>query len=99
MKSLIFAGFLALSSSAFAGMVWPQVSNWGSSVEVSIWNHTDEDVRCSGSVYFSTSEGRSESHYYMSTVYKRSSDYERYYLFTTTATERITSVNHTISCF
>lgn len=99
MKTLVFAALLALSSSSFASMVWPQLTNWGTSVELSIWNSTDEDIRCSGSVYFSTSAGKTESHYYFSTIYKHSSDYERYYLFSTTPGETITSANHSVSCF
>lgn len=99
MKKIILALALTISASAFAekaSVIFPQVYNYGSSVQVQIWNHTDKYVTCSGSIWMRTEKGVSYSEYLFDSVMPRFSAYRSFYA--RDYNDRIQSVNHSIFC-
>ena len=48
----------------------PRVWAIGNSVQIDIWNTTDTDVECSGSVIIFTRSGRTQNEYYWETIYR-----------------------------
>lgn len=99
MKKIILGLALIISAPAFAekaSIVFPQVYNYGSSVEVQIWNHTDRYVTCSGSLWIRTEKGNSYSEYLFDHVMPRFSAYRSFYA--RDFNDRIQSVRHSIFC-
>lgn len=100
MKFLLLS-FLCLSSlEAFSYpgrpvFLNPRVSGFGSSASVDIYNHTDVDVECRGTVWLRTERG-SESHFYWETIYRKMSSYKTFYL--RDFRERIQFTSHSINC-
>lgn len=99
MKKLILGLALTLSSFAFAekqSMVFPQVYNFGSSIQVNVWNTTDKNFWCNGSVTMYLDNGKQESEYYTEFVSSRYNSIRMIYPreFGT----RITSYYHNIWC-
>lgn len=100
MKKLILALTLVASASAFAGekaMIFPNVYNYGHSVMVSVWNHTDRNVSCSGPLYLTYQSNVRETEYFFETVWSRQTTYRNVY--PRRMNDRITMVSHSISCF
>lgn len=56
----------------------PQVNVWPNSVEVRVWNSSDKDIRCSGTINVWTSRGRYKTHFYNATIYRGMTDYRRF---------------------
>jgi hypothetical protein len=100
MKFLLLS-FLCLNS--FAAFSYPgrpvflnpRVSGFGNMASVNIYNHTDVDVECRGTVLIHT-ERSSEPHYYWETIYRKMSSYRTLYL--RDFRERIQYTSHSISC-
>lgn len=74
----------------------PRVWNLGSMAQVDVWNTSDVDVECSGSITMYTRSGRSQHEYYWETIYRGFSRTRSYYL--RNFNDRITTVFHTIQC-
>ena len=51
---------------------YPQINVWPNSVEVRIWNHSDKDLSCSGSIFIYTQSNRFRSEFFNRIVIKRS---------------------------
>lgn len=99
MKKIILALALTMSASAFAekvSSIWPRVYNNGSSVQVQIWNHTDQYVTCSGSIWMRTEKGNSYSEYLFDSVMPRFTAYRSFYA--RDFNDRIVSADHSIFC-
>ena len=98
MKAFILALTLlsSLAASAQAVFVNPVIFNFGNQAQVQIHNTTQDDIRCSGSVFMHTSTGRMETGYYFETIMKGGFSMRSFYLMN--FNERITFTNHTIYC-
>lgn len=99
MKKLILALLVTVSASAFAekeSIVFPRVYNYGSSVQVQVWNHTDRSVNCSGFVNITLQSGKRESEYYFDFVSARFTSYRTFYM--RDLNDRVSFVNHSIFC-
>lgn len=100
MKTLFITLALAFAASAFAEektVVFPSVYNYGSNVQVQVWNHTDRNVNCSGFVYLNYQSGVRDQEYYFDYVSARFTSYRT--IWPRRTGDRILSVNHSISCF
>jgi hypothetical protein len=89
--------FSSLASAAPESIVFPEVYNFGSRVQVTIRNHTDRNLNCSGFIYMDSMNGRRETHYFNAYVYPRETFFRTiqswdYYT-------RYTWVNHSIRCY
>lgn len=78
MKLLILIAILLMSTAAVASSVYPRLTVWPNSAEVQVWNHTDKDVQCSGSISIWTQQNRYRSHFYHRIVRAKSNDYQRF---------------------
>lgn len=99
MKKLIVGLSLIISSVAFAekaSLVYPQVYNFGSSVQVNVWNTTNQNVWCSGTVNMTTDKGQMESQYYNEFVSANFNSYRM--IYPRQFGVRIVSVFHSIYC-
>jgi hypothetical protein len=100
MKKIFLALVLTCTASAFAGkdaVVFPRVYNYGSSIQVQVWNHTDKTVTCSGSIFGRTVKGVSYSDFYFDTVTPSFTSYRSFY--TRDFSDRFFSVRHNIYCY
>ena len=99
MKKFILAVTLVLSGLAFAedeAPIFPQVFNYGNSVQIQITNHTDSYVTCSGPVWITTDKGATYSEHYFDSVMPRFTSYRR--IQVRNFQDRIRFVNHSIFC-
>lgn len=76
--------------------ITPRVWNFSNMAQVDIWNTSEADIDCSGSIQMYTRSGRTQYEYYWETIYSGFSRTRSYYL--RDYTDRITSVYHTIHC-
>jgi hypothetical protein len=100
MKLLFLILSLAFTTATFAGkdmIVFPQVYNYGSSVQITIWNTTDRQISCSGSVWMSLQSGARETEYYFDYIGARFTSFRT--IYPRTSGDRIVNVSHSISCF
>ena len=97
MRKIIFALALTVSTSVFAAQrVISNIYNFGSSVQVHIWNSTGNFVRCSGPIQLTTESGVTYDERYNGSVFPRSSLFQTYYA--RDVFDRIISVRHRIFC-
>lgn len=101
MKFLLLSLLSVSSLSAFSYpgqpvFLNPRVSGFGTSASVDIYNHTDVDVECRGSLILRTSRS-SESHYYWETIYRKMSSYRTFHV--RGFRERIQYTSHSINCY
>lgn len=81
MKLLITLALMLTSVSVFSApesYVYPQITVWPNGVDVRVYNRTDKDVRCSGSISIWTRSGRFKTEFYSATIYKGMSDYRHF---------------------
>lgn len=100
MKKLFLVSALLFSFSALAeqeAVVFPQVYNYGTNVQVRIWNHTDRSVSCSGFVNLYYQSGARDSEYFYDHVSARFTSYRN--IYPRRLNDRVMNVNHSISCF
>lgn len=110
MRTLITTAFLIssfiVSTNLFASsevvsstektIVYPQITVWPNGIDVRVWNHTDKDVRCSGSINIRTMTSfRTE--FYNSVVYRGMTDYRRFNNWN--PADRYMSAHHSIYCY
>ena len=98
MKKLILGMALLVSTTAFAKpdtAVFPQVYNFGSHVQVQIFNNSPWNATCSGWINMTFQSGRRDTINYYEMVFARSSRFRSIYPRTP---ERIMFVNHSIFC-
>lgn len=97
--------FFLLSSLLISGLamgkadtvIFPQVYNYGFSVQVSVWNYTDRSVNCNGSLFLTYQSGARETEYFFEMVPARFTSYRN--INSRRLNDRITQVTHGISCF
>lgn len=95
MKNLVL--FLLLTGTAFGQAIFPRLITFPHQVQLSINNYTQQDQRCSGSIFIYHMSGRFESRFYSNTLYRGMSDYKYYYNFNNTDPFR--NAHHSISCY
>jgi hypothetical protein len=98
MKKCLFVVFL-VSGLAHAGRsnaIFPQVTNFGTSVQVTIWNHTEGNVTCSGFVNLSYANGQRQSENVFEYIPSRMTSYRT--IYGQQFGERIVMVDHSIFC-
>jgi hypothetical protein len=84
MKLLILIALLITTAATFAktesktSYIRPQVTIWPNGVDVRVWNSTDKDIRCSGTINVWTVNGRYKTHFYNATIYRGMTDYRRF---------------------
>jgi hypothetical protein len=101
MKTFLFLLAFTTSFGASAQVyVNPQIINLGHSVQVQIYNTTETDINCSGSVYMHTRLGRMETGYYFDQVRKGFFSMRTFYLMSTnpSSTNQIAFTSHSIYC-
>ena len=99
MKKTALAACLLVSSIALAqpdGVIFPQVYNFGYSVQVNVWNTTDQYVNCSGFLFMTTQNGFRDSQYYFDYVPPRFNSFKQIYV--RRGDDRIISVSHSVMC-
>ena len=99
MKKLTMVLALLATGSVFAASdaVFPNVYNYGSQVQVQVWNHDNRQVHCNGTLWMRTQSGKSYSEYYSDWVFARGSSFRTFYA--RDLNDRIQNVSHNISCF
>jgi hypothetical protein len=100
MKITFFAALMSLSFSLFAGpsgLIFPEVYNFGHSVQVTVRNHTNEDVRCTGSISMVSQTGQRDNESFYETVPAGMTNFKTF--FNRRMGDRYVSVMHTISCY
>jgi hypothetical protein len=45
-------------------LVYPQINVWPNGVDVRIWNHTDQNLHCSGTIHITTQMNRYRTEFY-----------------------------------
>lgn len=98
MKKLILGMALLVSTAAFASSdaaIFPQVYNFGSHVQVQMYNQTTWNATCSGWLNLTFQSGRRDSLYFQDWVPARQSRFRTIYPRTP---DRIMFVNHSIFC-
>lgn len=58
--------------------VYPRITVWPNGIDVRVYNSTDKDLRCTGSISVWTRSGRFKTEYYSSTIYRGMTDYKRF---------------------
>jgi hypothetical protein len=99
MKKIILALALTISAAAFAetaSTIFPRVYNYGTNVQIQVWNHTDRYVTCSGPVWMTTDSGLNISEYYFDSVMPRTTAFRT--LHARNFQDPIRFVNHSIFC-
>ena len=97
MRTMIPILSLLLSFSAFSqANVFPQLINMGNSVQVQIFNNTQDNLRCSGNVFMTTQLGNSETRFYMDFINKNGFSMRNFYLMN--FNDRVNFSYHSIYC-
>ena len=99
MKNFLFALSLMFSGVALAEElppVFPEVFNFGHSVQVTVRNYTEQNVTCSGTIYLVTMSGFRETLVYNEFVPARTSSYKNFY--PRFITDRILRTSNMIFC-
>lgn len=95
MKHFLALMLLIASASAFA-MPWPNVYNFGNSVQLHIANDQDRQIWCSGYLTLQTNTGKDESQYVTEFIMAHNFIYRNFY--PRTLGETFTNVYHSIYC-
>ncbi len=98
MKKCLFVAILVsgLAHAQRSIAIFPQVTNYGTSVQVTIWNHTDRNVTCSGFVNLSYANGQRYTESVFEYVPSRFTSYRT--IYGQQFGERIVMVDHSIFC-
>lgn len=98
MKALFvsFSLFFSLTASAQMVNVYPQIFNMGNSIQVQIFNNTQDNINCSGQVYMNTQSGHMESTYYWDIIRKGGYSMRPFYLIN--FNDRVLFASHSIYC-
>jgi len=99
MKSLLAFTLLVLSLGVFAKektYVRPQVTVFPNQVQLRVWNTTNTDIRCSGTISVFTRMGRYRTFYYNSVIYRGMTDYRYFqnYIYN----DPFVNAHHSIFC-
>ena len=83
MQKLLVTILLMISINVFSfdeqkRAVFPQLTVWPNGADIRIWNHSDKDIQCNGSIYLYTQFGRLRVEFYHQIIRARMNDY-RYY--------------------
>ena len=97
MKNLMLILVAALSLSVKAQVnVHPQIFNMGNSIQVQIFNSTNDHLYCSGPVYMSTMLGHFETSFYND--YVRKGSFSTRYFYLINFNDRVIYSSHGILC-
>ncbi len=98
MKALFICLVLLFSVSASAQVVnvYPQIFNMGNSIQVQIFNNTEDNINCSGQIYMNTQSGHMESTYYWDIIRKGGYSMRPFYLIN--FNDRVLFSSHSIMC-
>lgn len=99
MKKLFLGLMMTLSAVAFAGkesVIFPHVYNYGSSVQVQVWNTTNRMVTCSGWINMTLQSGKRDQAHYFEMLSPGFNSFRTFY--TRDFNDRVMSVYHTIFC-
>lgn len=85
MKNLLVLLLAMASFNVFASnekaTAYPQLNVWPNSVEVRIWNHSEKDLSCTGSIFIYTQSNRFRTEFFNRIVSRRSQTYQRFHNF------------------
>ena len=82
MKKLLVLAIAMMSLNLFANeksAAYPQLNVWPNSVEVRIWNTSQNDIQCSGSIFIYTQQNRFKSEYFNRIIPARQHAYQRFH--------------------
>lgn len=96
MRCLVAITLLLHMGSALAESVIPRIWHFNNSVQVDVWNTTDADIDCSGSVRIQAQSGRTQYESYWETIYRGMSRTRTYRLHD--FNDRVVSASHSIYC-
>jgi hypothetical protein len=97
MKKIIFSLMIFATSVAHANSpIFPQIFNFGNSVQVQIFNPNLKDVNCSGMVYMNLSPYGVESQYFYGRIPSHTTGFRTFFL--TQINVRIAFASHSIYC-
>jgi hypothetical protein len=99
MKKIILALALSLSTAVIASentSLFPRIYNYGTSVQIQVWNYTDRYVTCSGPLWISTQSGASYREYYFDSIMPGFTSYR--IIRGRDFQDRMTYINHSIFC-
>lgn len=99
MKKFMMIFALLATGTVFAAKdaAFPNVYNYGTQVQVQVWNHGDRQVNCNGTLWMRTMSGKSYTEYYSDFVFARGSSFRTFYA--RDYKDRISNVTHNIFCF
>jgi hypothetical protein len=75
----------------------PRIWNFSNQVQVEIWNTTDTDIECRGTISIQSERGRYQSEYYWETIYRGMSRTRNFWL--RDFNDRVRFVNEFINCY
>lgn len=101
MRIFIILMFVALSAQAFENPgdmvnVRPRIWNFGNQVQVDVWNTTQTDIECRGSITIQ-GERNIQTEYYWETIYRGMSRTRTFML--RDFQDRVRFVNEFINCY
>jgi hypothetical protein len=96
MKNLVLVSSFLLSASVLATTIYPQVNIWGHGIDVRIYNTTDKDVHCSGTINIRTQRSY-KTEFFNETVYRGMTSYRHLPNFN--PTDRYLSGFNYIRCY
>ncbi len=99
MKKMIVVIGLMISAPGFTkpeSVIFPQLYNFRYSVQVNVWNTSDQYVGCSGFIWMSTQNGFRDSAYYFDYVPGHFNTFKNIYV--RRGDDRIVSFSHSIMC-
>ena len=101
MKLLLAIALVFGSMSAFSAektsRVYPQLTVWGHGVDLRIWNTTDKDLRCSGTINIRTQRGMFRTEFYNGIVYRGMTEYRHFSNWN--MQDRYLHAYHSIHCY
>ena len=96
MRLILFISLLMITV-AQAQSVYPNVFTTPNQVQVSIYNYTQKDINCSGTIYITTQSGKFETRYYYQRIYRGMSDFRTFPNFD--YNDPFMHSHHSINCF
>jgi hypothetical protein len=97
MKKILLVLTVLIATSAFASFpIFPQLTNFGTSVQLTIFNPNNKDVNCSGMIYMYLIPSAVESQYFYSRVVAHTTLFKTFIPLRQNMT--ISTVSHSIYC-
>ena len=90
---LLLSSYLPLKADV---NIFPQIINYGSFIQVQVFNSTQENLNCSGPLYLNLGSGKIESSFYMEFIFKGQFSARSFYPIK--RDDRVIFVSHSIFC-